>query len=180
MNVRLLLAVMLTLAAVLVQPVADQAFGEVALRPNLLLAPIAVWVSLCPGAPAVVCCALIGLLVDGLSGPQLGARAACFGLWAALASMTFARQVETWLGRIALWGTLLFVAEMISRVIECTSVGGRLPIAVAASGAALSSASTTILLCGLWLAAQLVARGRRRRRSVSGFALASGRFGRGD
>jgi rod shape-determining protein MreD len=178
MNVRLLLAVMLTLAAVLLQPVVDQAFGDVALRPNLLLAPIAVWVSLCPGAPAVICCALIGLLIDGLSGPQLGVRAACFGLWAALASMTFARRVETWLSRISLWGMLLFVAETISRIVECTSVGGRLSIAATASGAALSAASTTAALCGLWLSAQLASRGRRRRRTVSGFALASGRFGR--
>jgi rod shape-determining protein MreD len=178
MNGRLFLAVMLTLAAVLVQPTVDQAFGDVALRPNLLLAPIAICVSLCPGAAAVVCCALIGLLVDGLSGPQLGARAACFALWAALASMTFARRVETWHGGAALCGTLLFVAEIISRVVACTAIGGRLSIAAAMSGAALSAASTTVVLCGLWLAAQLLVRGRRRRRSASGFALASDRFGR--
>jgi cell shape-determining protein MreD len=177
---RLFLTVMFTAAALLLQPVADQALGDFAFRPNLQLAPLAVCVSLCPSAAAVICCGFLGLILDCLAGPQLGARAACFCLLSALGSITVGRRADSWPGRVAAWGAILFAAEMLSRIIACSSLGGTFRPAAAAFDAALSAMATTIFLCGLWLAGQLLLRGPRSARSIRRLAPAIGRASSGD
>jgi cell shape-determining protein MreD len=166
-------------AAVLLQPVVDQAFAGFAARPNLQLAPLAICVSLCPGAPAVICCGLLGLILDCLAGPQLGARAACFSLLAALGSIARGRTEDSWLRRVAAWAAILFVAEMLLRIIAVSSLGGTFRPA-AAFEAALSAMATTTLLSCLWLAGQLLSRGPRSARSLRPFAPAIGRTASGD
>ncbi len=102
---KLFFTVIFTLAALLLQPLVDQAFAGVAVRPNLLLAPVAICVWLyCPGVRAVIGCGLVGLILDCLAGPQLGARAAGFCLLAALGSLTVGRRVDSWPRRIIIWG----------------------------------------------------------------------------
>jgi cell shape-determining protein MreD len=164
-------------AAVSLQPVVDQAFAGFAVRPNLQLAPLVICVSLCPGVPAVICCGFLGLILDCLAGPQLGARVACFSLLAALGSIALGRTEESGFRRIAGWATLLFAAEMLSRIIAVSSLGGTLRPGAAAFDAALSSVATTTLLSCLWLGGQFLSRGPRSARSLRPFATAVGRAG---
>jgi len=174
------LAAMFLAAALLLQPVVDQSFAGFAVRPNLRLAPLAICVSLCPGAPAVICCGLLGLILDCLAGPQLGARIACFSLLAALGSIARGRTEGSWLRRVAAWAAILFVAEMLLRIIAASSLGGTFQPAAAAFEAALSAMATTTLLSCLWLAGQFLSRGPRSARSLRPFAPAIGRAASGD
>jgi cell shape-determining protein MreD len=174
------LAAMFLAAALLLQPVVDQTFAGFAVRPNLRLAPLAICVSLCPGAPAVICCGLLGLILDCLAGPQLGARIACFSLLAALGSIARGRTEGSWLRRVAAWAAILFVAEMLLRIIAASSLGGTFQPAAAAFEAALSAMATTTLLSCLWLAGQFLSRGPRSARSLRPFAPAIGRAASGD
>jgi cell shape-determining protein MreD len=177
---RYFLTAMFLAAAVLLQPVVDQAFAGFAARPNLQLAPLAICVSLCPGAPAVICCGLLGLIFDCLAGPQLGARVACFSLLAALGSIALGRTEESWSRRIAGWAALLFAAEMLSRIIAVSSLGGTFRPGAAAFDAALSSLATTTFLSCLWLGGQFLSRRPRSARSVRTLAPAIGRATGGD
>jgi cell shape-determining protein MreD len=177
---RYFLTAMFLAAAVLLQPVVDQAFAGFAARPNLQLAPLAICVSLCPGAPAVICCGLLGLIFDCLAGPQLGARVACFSLLAALGSIALGRTEDSWLRRVAAWAAILFAAEMLLRIIAVSSLGGTFRPAAAALEAALSAMATTTLLSCLWLAGQFLSRGPRSARSLRPFAPAVGRAAGGD
>jgi cell shape-determining protein MreD len=174
------LTVILTLAALLLQPPVDQAFAGVAIRPNLLLTPLAIWVWLCPGASAVIGCGLVGLILDCLCGSQLGARAACFCLLAALGSITVGRRADSWVRRIATWGAILFAAEMLSRFIACSSTGGTFRPGAAGFEAAQSALATTIFLSGLWLGGEMLSRGPQAARSFRRLAPAIGRSWSGD
>jgi rod shape-determining protein MreD len=168
-----------TAFAVLLQPGVDQTFSGAAVRPNLQLAPLAICLSLCPGAPAVICCGFLGLVLDCLAGPQLGARAACFCLLAALGSIAGRRNANSWPARFVVWAAMLFVAEILSRAIDL-STHGTFPPATIAFDAALSALATTTFLSCLWLLYECVARGPRWRGSNRRFAPAIGRAGGGD
>ncbi|HXY35426.1 MAG TPA: hypothetical protein VEI07_14440 [Planctomycetaceae bacterium] len=173
---KLFFAVMLVLAALLLAPVMDQALGDFAFRPNLQLALLAVCVSLCPGPAAVIGCGLLGLILDCLAGPQLGARAAGFCLLAALGSIAVERRADSWPARVAGWMTILFVAELLSRIVASASLG--MPFRPAAAlNAALSAMSTTIFVSCLWLAGSTLSRLPRLARSNRRFAPAIGRAG---
>jgi rod shape-determining protein MreD len=153
---RLFLAVLLTVVALMLDPIVGQAFGDAALRPNLQLAPWVICISLCPGAPAVICCGILGLVLDCLAGPQLGARAACFSLLAALASMSVGRRMDSLLRRITEWSLLLFVAVLVSRITlgpAGVTVESRTVLSTA-----LSAIATATLLGGLGLAFELLLR----------------------
>jgi rod shape-determining protein MreD len=180
MTMRQFLAVTLTLAALVLEPLVGQAFGDFSFRPNLYLAPLALTVSLCPGAGAVVWCGILGLILDCLAGPQLGARAACFCLLAALGSLTVGRSGESLSRRVASWGAMLFVAEILSRIIQVSSVGGTFRPIASVLDAGLSAGATTVFLGGLWLAGQIVWRGPRRAPSIRRMALDMGRDASGD
>jgi cell shape-determining protein MreD len=177
---KLLLTVIFTVAALLLQPLADQAFAGVAVRPNLLLAPLAICVWLCPGAPAVFGWGLVGLILDCLAGPQLGARAAGFCLLAALGSLTVGRRDDSWVRRIITGGAILFAAEMLSRIVTCSSTGGTFRPGAAALESAQSALATTIFLSGLWLAGEMLSRGPQAARSIRRLAPAIGRSLSGD
>jgi rod shape-determining protein MreD len=177
---RLLLTATFTATALLLQPVADQAFGDFAVRPNLYLAPLAIAVSLCPGAAAVVWCGILGLILDCLSGPQMGARSACLCLLAALGSFAMGGRTNSWPRRLATWGAILFAAEMFSRIVQYSSVGGPFHPAAAVADSALSAMATTALLSGLWLLGQFPWRRPRPSRSIHRFSLAIGRSANGD
>jgi cell shape-determining protein MreD len=177
---RLFLIVMLTAGCLLVQPIADQVLGDFALRPNLCLAPVAIAISLCPGAAAVVWCGILGLILDCLAGPHLGARAVCFSLLAALGSVALAPRPASWLRRLAGWGAILFGAEFLSRIVQFSSVGDRLPLAATVSDAAIAATATTIFLGGIWLVARFLSRGPRTAHSIGRFAVAIGRTANGD
>jgi rod shape-determining protein MreD len=154
---RFVLTVAFTLAALLLDPVVEQAFGGIALHPNLRMAPLAVAVVLCPGAVAVVWCGVLGLVLDCLAGPQLGVRVACFCLLAALASTVASRRNEASFARtIAVSAGLLFVAEMLSRLIEFSSSGGPLQLAKWCVAAFLSATATTAFLGLLWLGGEFL------------------------
>jgi cell shape-determining protein MreD len=168
------LAIVFTVVALALDPIVDQAFGDAASSPDLRLAPLAICVSLCPGAPAVVYCGILGLILDCLAGPHLGARAVCFSLLAAAASIAVGRQANSWVRRIALWAVILFVAEIFSRVISLGPVGGMFQ-SRAVIDAALSTIATTILLSGLGLAVELLWRTPRSSFSSGRFAPAIGR-----
>jgi cell shape-determining protein MreD len=177
---KLFLAVIFTAALLLVEPLADQAFADLPVRPNLRLAPLAICISLCPGAPAVIACGLVGLIVDCLSGPQLGARATCFCLLAALASIAVGRRDASWARRIATWGAVLFAAEMSSRIIASSSLGATFRPGAAAFEAGQSALATTIVLSGLWLLGEVLSRGPHAARSFRRLAPAIGRSWSGD
>ncbi|HET6326462.1 MAG TPA: rod shape-determining protein MreD [Planctomycetaceae bacterium] len=177
---KLFLAVMFTALLLLAEPLVDQAFADLAFRPNLRLAPLAIWISLCPGALAVVGCGLIGLIVDCLSGSQLGARAACFCMLAAVASITVTRRDDSQFRRIATWGAVLFAAEMFSRIIACSSTDVTFHPGAAAFEAGQSALTTTLSLSGLWLASEIVSRGPHAARSFRRLAPAIGRSRSGD
>jgi rod shape-determining protein MreD len=172
------LAVMLSALAVLAAPIADQACGDRSFRPDFVLAPLAICVSQCPGGPAVVCCGTLGLILDCLAGPHLGARAACFCLLAAIASLATGRRGESWPRRLFGWWTLLFLAGAFSHLITHSSAGGELHVSAAAVDAALRAGATTILLAAAELVAQLL--WTTRRTSGSRFAPVIGRFAGGD
>src|SRR5580658_4627120 len=89
------LAAMLSALALLAAPIVDQACGDRSFRPDFVLAPLAICVSLCPGGPAVVCCGVLGLILDCLAGPHLGARVAAFCLLAAADSMNRGRVASS-------------------------------------------------------------------------------------
>src|SRR5579872_4143120 len=114
---RVFLAILLSSVALLAAPLVDQACGDRLFRPDLLLAPLVICVSLCPGAPAVVCCGVLGLILDCLAGPHLGARAACFCLLAAVASLTSGDREQPWGRRLVGWWALLFVAGVLSQLL---------------------------------------------------------------
>jgi rod shape-determining protein MreD len=97
------LAAMLSALALLAAPIVDQACGDRSFRPDFVLAPLAICVSLCPGGPAVVCCGVLGLILDCLAGPHLGARVAAFCLLAAAASLAIGRRNESWPRRLFGW-----------------------------------------------------------------------------
>jgi rod shape-determining protein MreD len=172
------LAVMLSALAVLAAPIVDQACGDRSFRPDLALAPLAICVSLCPGGPAVVCCGVLGLILDCLAGPHLGARAACFCLLAAIASLATGRRGESWPRRGFGWWILLFVAGVFSQLITHTSAGGELHVSAVAVDAALRAVATTILLAAAQLVVELLWTSRRT--SGSRFAPVIGRFAGGD
>jgi rod shape-determining protein MreD len=177
---KLFLALIFSAALLLLEPLVDQALADLAVRPNLCLAPVAICISLCPGAPAVIACGLIGLIVDCLSGPQLGARAACFCLLAALASITVTRRNDSRFRRIATWGAVLFAAEMFSRIIACSPLGATFRPGAAAFEAGRSALATTIFLSGLWLLGEVLSRGPHAARSFRRLAPAIGRSWSGD
>jgi rod shape-determining protein MreD len=172
------LAAMLSALALLAAPIVDQACGDRSFRPDFVLAPLAICVSLCPGGPAVVCCGVLGLILDCLAGPHLGARVAAFCLLAAAASLAIGRRNESWPRRLFGWWTLLFLAGAISQLITHSSVGGELHVSVVAVDAALRAVATTILLAAAELVAQLL--WTTRRTSGSRFAPVIGRFAGGD
>ncbi len=174
------LAMMFTAVLLLLEPLADQAFADLAVRPDLRLAPLAICISLCPGGPAVILCGLVGLIVDCLSGPQLGGRVACFCLLAALASIAVGRRDASCGRRIATWGTVLFAAEMLSRIVACSSTGAPFRPAAAAFEAGRSALATTLFLCGLWLLGEVLSRGPHVARSFRRLAPAIGRSWSGD
>ncbi len=171
-------AVMLSALALLAAPIVDQACGDRSFRPDFVLAPLAICVSLCPGGPAVVSCGVLGLILDCLAGPHLGGRAACFCLLAAAASLAVGRRDESWPRRVLGWWTLLFVAGAISQLITHSFAGGELHVSVVAVDAALRAVATTILLAAAELVAQLL--WTTRRTSGSRFAPVIGRFAGGD
>jgi rod shape-determining protein MreD len=166
--------------AFLLAPLVEHASAEWAIRPNLYLAPLAICLSLCPGAPAVIGCGLIGLFVDCVSGPQLGARAACFCLIAALASLAVRRRDESWSRRIVVWGITLFTAEIFSAIIASSSTGAPFHPRTAAFEAGRSALATTIFLSGLWLLGEILSRGPHAARSFRRLAPAIGRSWSGD
>jgi rod shape-determining protein MreD len=154
---RFVLTVAFTLVALLIDPVLEQALRGSALCPNLRVAALAVAVALCPGAGAVIWCGVLGLILDCLAGPQLGARAAGFCLLAALASTVASRRYDNSRARtIAVSATLLFAAEVLSRLIEFSSSGGPLQVSRWCVAATLSATSTTVLLSLLWLGVQVL------------------------
>jgi rod shape-determining protein MreD len=175
---RLFIAAMLSALALLAAPIVDQACGDRSFRPDFVLAPLAICVSLCPGGLAVVCCGVLGLILDCLAGPHLGARVAAFCLLAAAASLAIGRRNESWPRRLFGWWTLLFLAGAISQLITHSSVGGELHVSVVAVDAALRAVATTILLAAAELVAQLL--WTTRRTSGSRFAPVIGRFAGGD
>jgi len=176
---RVVLTVAFTFAALLIDPVVEHAVGGFALCPNLRMAPLAVAVALCPGAGAVVYCGVLGLILDCLAGPQLGARAACFCLLAALAATVASRRNEnSWPRTIVVSGALLFAAEVLSRLIEFSSSGGPLQVSKWCVASSLSATSTTVLLSLLWLGGQVVS--GRAPRSLRRFAWSSSHAGFGD
>ncbi len=177
---KIFVALTLAAAPLLFEPVVDRAFGNSAVHPDLRLAPVALCIALCPGAPAVVGCGLIGLVDDCLSGPQLGARTACYCLLAALGSMAIGRRSESWIRRLAVWAAVLFVAHAFSSAIAHSSSGGTLqPVAVALD-AALSAMATMIFLSVLWLGARFLVRGPWLTRGRRRFSPAIGRMSVGD
>jgi rod shape-determining protein MreD len=171
---KLFLPVMFTAAALLVQPIVDESFGG-SFRPDLRLAALAICVSLCPGAPAVICGGLVGLILDCLTGPHLGARAAAFSVLAGLGSAAVGRRPESWPRRVAIWAVILFVAGLLSRFIVGAFQGVPFRLAAAIFDSALCAATTMILLCALWWGAELLLRGPRAARSNRRFAPAIGR-----
>jgi cell shape-determining protein MreD len=162
--------------ALWLQPVVDQACGDVALRPDLCLAAFALAVSLCPGPAAVVWCGFLGLILDCVAGPQLGGRAACFCALAALASLAIGRREQSWPRRIAVWAATLFVAELLSSLVQMGTVGGSLRPVTVISHSAAAAVATTALLIGVWLAGRFLWRGPRWGESRQ-FSVASGRDG---
>src|SRR5580704_4966611 len=177
---RIFLTLMLSAMAFLLAPLVEHASVEWAIRPNLYLAPLAICLSLCPGAPAVIGCGLVGLFVDCLSGPQLGARAACFSLIAALASLAVGRRDESWSRRTVVWGITLFTTEIFSAIIACSSTGTTFRPGAAAFEAGRSALATTIFLSGLWLVGEIFSRGPHAVSSFRRLAPAIGRSWRGD
>ncbi len=177
---KLFLALMFTALLLLLEPLIDQAFADLALRPNVSLAPLGIWISLCPGALAVIGCGLVGLIVDCLWGSQLGARAACFCLLAAVASLSVTRRDDSWFRRIATWGAVLFAAETLSRIISSSSTGTTFQPRASALAAGQSALATTLLLSALWLGGEIVSRGPRAVRSFRRLAPAIGRSWTGD
>ncbi len=177
---RLLFAVMLSTLAVLAAPIVEQACGGRSFRPDLALAPLIICVSLCPGGLAVVCCGVLGLILDCLAGPHLGARVAAFCLLAAVASLAVGRRNESWPRRLFGWWTLLFLAGAFSQLIAHSSVGGELHVSAVAIDAALRAVATTILLAAAALIVELLRRNRWSPRSGSRLAPAIGRLAGGD
>jgi cell shape-determining protein MreD len=169
---KLFLAVIVAAMALLLGPVVDQAIEGLPLRPNVALAALPIVLSLCSGGPAVACCGLYGLVLDCLAGPQLGARAACFGLVAALASIVADRHQSAARRVIGCW-TLLFVAQMLSRMISLSEAGRGLRFN-AFTETALSATATSAFVSGLWLASHLIA-ATVSRRAPHGFSVAIGR-----
>jgi rod shape-determining protein MreD len=177
---RTFLAVLLSALALLGAPIVEQACGDRSFRPDLMLAPLVICVSLCPGGPAVLCCGVLGLILDCLAGRHLGARAACFCLLAAVGSVTTGRREESWARRYLGWWTLLFLAGALSQLITQSSAGGGLHVSAVAVDAALRAVATTILMTAAGLVVELAWRSRRSPRSDSRLAPVIGRFAGGD
>jgi rod shape-determining protein MreD len=78
---------LLTVVAVLCEPILGAAIGNPALRPDVVLIPIVAAIVAAPGPAAVFAAALIGLICDCLTGPYLGPQMAAFGLIAAVGSV---------------------------------------------------------------------------------------------
>jgi cell shape-determining protein MreD len=174
--IRFFLTATLMAAALLLQPVVDRMSAGFVGRPNLQLASLAICVSLCPGPPAVICCGILGLILDCLAGPQLGARVAGFSLLAAVGSIALGRIEGPWVRRIASWAALLFIAEMLSRIIAVSAIGGTFRPATAFEAAIAALATTASLSC-LFLGGGFLSRGRRSTRSLRPFVSAIGRAG---
>lgn len=83
---------LLTILAVLSEPLVNGEIVNPATRPDVLLVPVVVGVVVCPGPIAVVSGALIGLVCDCLTGPQLGPQMAAIALIAAIGSLISLRS----------------------------------------------------------------------------------------
>jgi rod shape-determining protein MreD len=83
---------LLTLLAVLCEPLVNGEIANPAIRPDLLLVPVVVAVVASPGPTAVVSGALIGLVCDCLTGPQLGPQMAAIALIAGIGSLISLRS----------------------------------------------------------------------------------------
>jgi rod shape-determining protein MreD len=171
---RFFLTAILTVAALLLAPVVNQSLDGSPVHPNLCLIPLVFAVSLCPGATAVIWCGMLGLVLDCLAGPQLGMRAAGFSLLAAFASTVVGGRDEQWPARLAKWATLLFAAEVLSRLIDAVALGGQSHFWRACGDAALSAGATTLFLGAVCLAGSILfsqAPRRLRRLALSGDAM---------
>jgi rod shape-determining protein MreD len=78
---------LLTVVAVLCEPILGAQIGNPALRPDVVLIPIVAAIVASPGPAAVFAGALIGLICDCLTGPHLGPQMAAFALIAAVGSV---------------------------------------------------------------------------------------------
>ncbi len=177
---RVFFAILLSAVALLAAPIVDQACGDRSFRPDLLLAPLVICVSLCPGAPAVVCCGVLGLILDCLAGPHLGARAACFCLLAAVASLISGDRDQSWGRRLVGWWALLSVAGVLSQLLARSSVGSDLHVATVGREAIFPAITTALLLAAGWLVVPMLWTSRRTSRSGSRFAPVIGRMAGGD
>jgi rod shape-determining protein MreD len=83
---------LLTILALLCEPIVSAEIANPALRPDVLLVPVVVAVVATPGPIAVFCGGLIGLVGDCQTGPQLGPQMAAFALIAAVGSLISLRS----------------------------------------------------------------------------------------
>ena len=177
---KVFLAILFCTLVLLAAPIVDQACGDRSFRPDLMLAPLAICVSLCPGGPAVVCCGVLGLILDCLAGPHLGARAAGFSLLAAVASLTVKGREESWGRRLFHWWALLFVAGAFSQLIARASTGTDLHVSAVAFESMFPALATTSLLAAGWLIVSILWTSRRNSRSRARLAPVIGRVAGGD
>ena len=83
---------LLTILAVLCEPLVSVQIGNPALRPDMLLVPVVAAVVAAPGPIAVLSGGLIGLICDCLTGPQPGPQTAALALIAAIGSLISLRS----------------------------------------------------------------------------------------
>ncbi len=78
---------LLAVLAFMLEPVVGPLLGGATYRPDILLLPVVAAVIACPGSPAVVLGAIVGLVCDCLAGATVGPQMAAFSLTAAAASL---------------------------------------------------------------------------------------------
>jgi rod shape-determining protein MreD len=147
---------LLTAAAVAIEPIVSAEVVHAAIRPDVLLIPLLVAVVAWPGSTTVVWGGLIGLVCDCLAGSSMGPRMAIFSLIAAIGSLA-APRLRSVTGVFLLTFACAAAAETASLVIRF-AFEGRPLVAAAAVEIAGPALAAALMISGAWLVARRLSR----------------------
>jgi rod shape-determining protein MreD len=163
---------LLAVLAFMLEPVVGSLLGRATFRSDIPLLPVVAAVIACPGSPAVVLAAIVGLVCDCLVGATVGPQMAAFSLIAAVASLT--ARPKSAVGIFVLSFVCAAGLETAIGAIRLAQNGRPLSELPPAGEIAAPALMTAIVIGGVWLAAWQLARPFSRRRLEGGRLVSIG------
>ena len=146
----------LTVLVFMLEPVLGPLLGGASLRAEILCFPVVAAVLACPGPPAVILGALVGLVCDCLAGTTVGPQMAAFALIAAVASLT--ARPKSVVGLFVLSFACAAGLETAIAAIRSAQSGFPLSGLPPAVEMAVPAVVTAIVMSGVWLAVRQLTR----------------------